>query len=105
MNTIAIPVMDLVNAKQRLVPLLAAYERRALAAAMLEDVLAALESSRFDGVWVVTRDEAVTAIAQRFGARVGSPESGTLALAQRLRAAPGDAAPGRFVEFHGIAGG
>ena len=72
MNIIAIPVKDLVNAKQRLVPLLAADERRALAAAMLEDVLAALASSRIDAVWVVTRDDAVSAIAHRFGARVVS---------------------------------
>ena len=72
MNILAVPVKDLVNAKQRLVPLLAADERRALAAAMLEDVLTALASSRIDAVWVVTRDEAVTAIAQRFGARVVS---------------------------------
>jgi len=71
-NILAVPVKDLVNAKQRLVPLLAADERRALAAAMLEDVLTALASSRIDAVWVVTRDEAVTAIAQRFGARVVS---------------------------------
>ena len=72
MNIVAIPVKDLVNAKQRLVPLLAADERRALAAAMLEDVLTALASSRIDAVWVVTRDEAVSAIAHRFGARVVS---------------------------------
>ena len=70
MNVLAVPVKDLVNAKQRLVPLLAAEERRALAAAMLEDVLAALASSRIDAVWVVTRDEAVSAIARRFGARL-----------------------------------
>jgi 2-phospho-L-lactate guanylyltransferase len=69
-NIIAIPVKDLVNAKQRLVPVLAADERRALAAAMLEDVLAALASARVDAVWVVTRDDAVTAIARRFGATV-----------------------------------
>jgi 2-phospho-L-lactate guanylyltransferase len=62
---LAIPVKDLVNAKQRLVPLLAADERRALAAAMLEDVLAALASAHLDAVWVITRDDAVTAIARR----------------------------------------
>lgn len=70
MNVLAVPVKDLVNAKQRLVPLLGADERRALAAAMLEDVLAAVASSRIDAVWVVTRDEAVSAIARRFGARL-----------------------------------
>ncbi|MGH7300023.1 MAG: 2-phospho-L-lactate guanylyltransferase, partial [Candidatus Rokuibacteriota bacterium] len=35
----AVPVKDLVNAKQRLVPALAPRERRELARAMLEDVL------------------------------------------------------------------
>jgi 2-phospho-L-lactate guanylyltransferase len=70
MKIVAVPVKDLVNAKQRLVPVLAPDERRALAAAMLEDVLAALASARVDAVWVVTRDEAVTAVARRFGATV-----------------------------------
>jgi 2-phospho-L-lactate guanylyltransferase len=65
-----VPVKDLVNAKQRLVPLLAADERRALAAAMLEDVLVALASAHLDAVWVMTRDDAVTAIAQRHHATV-----------------------------------
>jgi 2-phospho-L-lactate guanylyltransferase len=70
MKVLAVPVKDLVNAKQRLVPVLAAEERRALAAAMLEDVLAALAGARIDAVWVVTRDAAVTAIAERAGATV-----------------------------------
>ena len=70
MKVLCVPVKDLVNAKQRLVPLLAAEERRALAAAMLEDVLAALASSRIDQVWVVTRDEAVSAIVRRSDARL-----------------------------------
>src|SRR5439155_23522700 len=72
MKIIAIPVKDLVNAKQRLIPLLAAEERRALATAMLEDVLAALGGARIDATWVVTRDAAVTAIAQRYGATIVS---------------------------------
>jgi len=70
LKIIAVPVKDLVNAKQRLVPVLAADERRALAAAMLEDVLAVLARARVDAVWVVTRDDAVTAIARRCGATV-----------------------------------
>jgi 2-phospho-L-lactate guanylyltransferase len=69
-RVVAVPVKDLVDAKQRLVPCLAAEERRALAAAMLEDVLAALAAARLDAVWVVTHDPAVTAIARRFGAVV-----------------------------------
>ena len=41
-RVLAIPMKDLVDAKQRLVSALGAEERRALAAAMLEDVLAAV---------------------------------------------------------------
>jgi 2-phospho-L-lactate/phosphoenolpyruvate guanylyltransferase len=72
MKVLAVPVKDLVNAKQRLVPVLAPAERRALAEAMLEDVLAAVGSARVDAVWVVTRDDAVTAAARRFGATIVS---------------------------------
>jgi|SRR5438874_6570871 len=64
----AVPVKDLVNAKQRLIPALSAGERAALAAAMLEDVLRALALARLDRVWVVTRDAAVVALAQACGA-------------------------------------
>ena len=70
MKVLAIPVKDLVNAKQRLIPLLAAEERSALAAAMLEDVLDAAAGARVDATWVITRDAAVTAIARRHGATV-----------------------------------
>jgi 2-phospho-L-lactate guanylyltransferase len=64
----AVPVKTLTDAKQRLVPVLAPPERRALAAAMLEDVLDALLGSALDAVWVVTGDEAVRAIARARGA-------------------------------------
>ena len=64
----AVPVKDLVNAKQRLVPALAVAERAALAAAMLEDVLTALAAARLDHVWVVTREPAVSALARTRGA-------------------------------------
>ena len=69
-RVLAIPMKDLVDAKQRLVPTLGAEERRALATAMLEDVLAAVSPARVDAVWVITRDAAVSAIARRFGATV-----------------------------------
>ena len=52
----AVPVKDLVNAKQRLIPLLGADERRALARAMLEDVLAALAAALPGPIFVVTTD-------------------------------------------------
>jgi 2-phospho-L-lactate guanylyltransferase len=64
----AVPVKDLINAKQRLVPALSPAERATLAAAMLHDVLAALAAARLDRVWVVTRDPAVDTLARALGA-------------------------------------
>jgi 2-phospho-L-lactate guanylyltransferase len=64
----AVPVKDLLNAKQRLVRLLTPGERSELARAMLGDVLKALARARLDRVWVVTREPAVTAIARALGA-------------------------------------
>jgi 2-phospho-L-lactate guanylyltransferase len=66
---VAVPVKDLVDAKQRLVPFLHPDERRALAAAMLEDVLDALAPAPVTETWVVTRDAAVLAVAERHGVR------------------------------------
>ena len=65
----AVPVKDLVNAKQRLVAALPAEERRALAAAMLEDVLDALAAVPELDVVVITRDGDALALARRHGAR------------------------------------
>jgi 2-phospho-L-lactate guanylyltransferase len=64
----AVPIKDLVNAKQRLVPTLTGAERAALAAAMLEDVLGALMAARLDRVWVVTHEPAVATLARAHGA-------------------------------------
>ena len=69
----AVPVKDLAAAKQRLVPALAPDERRALARAMLRDVLAALAAARLDRVWVVTRDAEVAAAAGLLGAEPLAP--------------------------------
>jgi 2-phospho-L-lactate guanylyltransferase len=66
----AVPVKDLANAKQRLVPLLSARERRELARSMIEDVLEALCGVPLDGVLVVTRDPEVIGIAHRFSVAV-----------------------------------
>jgi 2-phospho-L-lactate guanylyltransferase len=60
----AVPVKDLVNAKQRLVPLLSPEERRALAEAMLEDVLDAVAQAGIADVFVITRDDDVMALAR-----------------------------------------
>lgn len=64
----AVPVKDLVNAKQRLVRVLAPAERSALARAMLSDVLRALGDATLTHVWVVTREPAVVALARGLGA-------------------------------------
>lgn len=64
----AVPVKDLVNAKQRLMSALGPSERRELAQAMLTDVLRALADAALDRVWVVTREPAAAALARRFGA-------------------------------------
>jgi 2-phospho-L-lactate guanylyltransferase len=88
----AVPVKDLVNAKQRLVPVLEAGERRALAAAMLEDVLDALVAAHPGAVLVVTRDPAVTDLARARGAEClvepanrGHTEAVALAQREALR--------------------
>ena len=64
----AIPVKDLVHAKQRLVCVLDPAQRRALARAMLVDVLRAVAAAGLDRVVVVTREPEVSALARAFGA-------------------------------------
>jgi len=104
MNTlIAVPVKDLVNAKQRLVPLLAPPERGELARVMLEDVLDALDQARVGDVLVVTRDPAVEVLAKRHGAATLAEESNrghTEAVAHAQRAAVARGAR-RFVTIPG----
>jgi 2-phospho-L-lactate guanylyltransferase len=66
-----VPVKDTTDAKQRLGDAVAPKLRRRLALAMLEDVLAALATSRgLAGLLVVTVDEAAAALAERYRARV-----------------------------------
>ena len=66
-----LPIKDMADAKQRLSPVLAPVERRALFRVMVGEVLAALAAVRdLDGILVVTRDPAAMALAQTFGARV-----------------------------------
>ena len=59
----AVPVKDLVNAKQRLVPALSPPERRELARAMLADVLEAMVAALPGSVVVITTDPEVRALA------------------------------------------
>jgi len=63
----AVPVKDLVNAKQRLVPALSPAERRELARAMLEDVLEAMVAALPASVLIVTTDAEVQALARTLG--------------------------------------
>ena len=87
---VAVPVKDLVNAKQRLMPLLSPAERGDLARAMLEDVLEALGHARLGEVLVVTRDPAVESLARRHGAATLREETNrghTEAVAHAQRAA------------------
>jgi 2-phospho-L-lactate guanylyltransferase len=88
---VAVPVKDLINAKQRLLSVLAPAERAELAQAMLRDVLRALAGAGLDAVWVVTHDAAVGAIARPFGAEivpevVNAGHTAAVARAQRLAA-------------------
>lgn len=71
----AVPVKDLVNAKQRLLGALDGPARSELARTMLRDVLRALTAARLDAVWVVSRDAEVAAIARAFGAAVLDEET------------------------------
>ena len=66
----AVPVKDLVNAKERLIPLLSPRERRELARAMLEDVLSVLRLAPLDRIMVVTRDPQVMELARSFNASI-----------------------------------
>ena len=72
----AVPVKDVVNAKQRLMRVLDGRERRELARAMLIDVLKALRGAALDHVWVVTREPEVAVLARSLGAEpVAEPEN------------------------------
>ena len=66
----AVPVKEFAGAKRRLAPLLTEAQRQALAAAMLEDVLAALAAAPLAGIMDNTIDPLATDIARRYGGRV-----------------------------------
>jgi 2-phospho-L-lactate guanylyltransferase len=65
-----VPVKETASAKQRLAAVLSAPLRQALAAAMLEDMLAALTAvASLGGIVLVTVDPAARQLAARYGAR------------------------------------
>jgi 2-phospho-L-lactate guanylyltransferase len=65
-----VPVKEQGGAKQRLSGFLPPDQRRALAAAMLEDVLDALAAAPLAGICLVTLDPFAVDLAKRIGARV-----------------------------------
>ena len=100
---LAVPVKDLVNAKQRLIPALSPAERRELARAMLEDVLDAAVAALPGAVLVVTTDPQVQAVARALGVEclIESANRGhtaAVAFAQREAVARGVA---RFLTLPG----
>ena len=71
-----VPVKELAAAKQRLAGRLEPTLRRALALAMLEDVLAALiKAPAIEGIAVLSVDPDVAALAARFGAALWHEDS------------------------------
>jgi 2-phospho-L-lactate/phosphoenolpyruvate guanylyltransferase len=85
-----VPVKDVTQAKVRLSPLLSPAERHALAVAMLDDVLAALQhASALDRIALVTTDEHALALAAQWGFEVvdegsGRGETGAVELAVKV---------------------
>lgn len=103
MIVVAVPVKDLVNAKQRLMAALTAPERAALARTMLTDVLRALGPARVDEVWVVTRDAAATALARDSRCRIVGEDAnrGHTAAVTAAQAAAATAGVDVFVTIPG----
>ena len=91
----AVPVKEFAGAKQRLSPLLTPAQRHALAAAMLQDVLAALAGASLAGIMVNTADPEAAALARAYGARVVSEDARaghTAAVAAMARILAGEGA-------------
>jgi 2-phospho-L-lactate/phosphoenolpyruvate guanylyltransferase len=100
---LAIPVKDLANAKQRLIPALSPAERRELARAMLEDVLDAAVAALPGAVLVVTTDAEVQAVARGRGVEcltesANRGHTAAVAFAQRAAVTRGKA---RFLTLPG----
>ena len=90
----AVPVKEFTGAKQRLASLLTPEQRQALAAAMLEDVLAALAGAPLAGIMVNTLEPIAVELARRYGARVvtddaRSGHTGAVTAMARILAAEG----------------
>jgi 2-phospho-L-lactate guanylyltransferase len=92
-----VPIKERGLAKERLAPVLGPQMRKALALAMLEDVLAALTATPgIAGILVVTVDPEASRLAARYGTRLvetgaRNGHTGAVAAAARLLAAEGRA--------------
>jgi len=100
-----IALKDLVRAKTRLAGILAPSERRALAQAMVEDVLATLATHpRIARVTLVSDDPAAHLLAAQYGARhwteSGLRRRGLNAVLQRASQLLPTAEPGSLVVLH-----
>jgi 2-phospho-L-lactate guanylyltransferase len=90
MRYVLVPVKDLTQAKVRLSPLLSPAERHVLAAAMLDDVLAALrQASTVERIALVTMDPHALSLAAQWGFEVidegsGRGETGAVELAVKV---------------------
>jgi 2-phospho-L-lactate guanylyltransferase len=101
-----LPLKDLVQAKSRLSGVLAPHERRALAQAMVEDVLAALVGhGGLSGVLLVSDDPSAELLAHRYGVETIREEAlgsrglnGVVSAASRRLA---DAGAGDIMVLHG----
>jgi 2-phospho-L-lactate/phosphoenolpyruvate guanylyltransferase len=72
-----VPVKELNRAKERLAGVFSRAQRRELAQAMLEDVLATLQGTEgLASILVVTLDQAAAGIAARYGAEVSAERAG-----------------------------
>jgi 2-phospho-L-lactate guanylyltransferase len=93
-----VPVKEFARAKQRLAGGLAPEERRALGAAMLEDVLGALAAvTGLAGILVVTVEPMAAGLAARYGACVrseGARDGHTAAVTGAARFLAGQGRPG-----------
>ncbi|HUA77851.1 MAG TPA: 2-phospho-L-lactate guanylyltransferase [Acetobacteraceae bacterium] len=92
-----IPIKEFTSAKQRLAATLTPEQRRALAAAMFEDVLETIATvAELAGILIVTADFAAAELARRYGAEIStdgalSGHTGAIAAASRRLAAEGRA--------------
>ena len=73
-----IPVKEFTESKQRLAGVIQPHERAGLALAMLRDVLTAVgKVENFDGVLLVSRSQAVQALAREFGSDIFMESAGS----------------------------